>query len=305
MSNPTSNFGWQMPTSTDLVTDLPADFEVFGQAVDTSLADLKGGTTGQVLAKASGTDMDFTWTNGGDITAVTAGTGISGGGTSGDVTITNSMATTLTTKGDIIVATGSGTFVRQGVGSDGQVLMADSTQSDGVIWATPAGSTISVSSIASGTVTSGSSLSFTGLSSYDFIEFLIGGYENTTNANTSIRINSNSGNNYSRHSMQQSASTSDAQYSSITGTLDSAYLLTTMGTKGAATDGVLRVRLTNCKATGFTTIQAFHFYGGPSNTPKRIDWSMGSYNVAEAVSSFQFNLDAGSFTGGNYRVLAG
>jgi hypothetical protein len=61
MSNPTSNFNWQMPTSSDLVTDLPADFEVFGQAVDTSLADLKGGTTGQVLSKASSTDMDFTW----------------------------------------------------------------------------------------------------------------------------------------------------------------------------------------------------------------------------------------------------
>jgi len=61
MSNPTSAFGWQMPTSSDLVTDLPADFEVFGQAVDTSLADLKGGTTGQVLSKASNTDMDFTW----------------------------------------------------------------------------------------------------------------------------------------------------------------------------------------------------------------------------------------------------
>jgi hypothetical protein len=61
MSNPTSNFNWQMPTSSDLVTDLPADFEVFGQAVDTALADLKGGTTGQVLAKNSGTDMDFTW----------------------------------------------------------------------------------------------------------------------------------------------------------------------------------------------------------------------------------------------------
>jgi hypothetical protein len=61
MSNPTSNYGWQMPTATDLVTDLPADFEVFGQAVDTALADLKGGTTGQVLSKNSNTDMDFTW----------------------------------------------------------------------------------------------------------------------------------------------------------------------------------------------------------------------------------------------------
>jgi hypothetical protein len=61
MSNPTANFNWQMPTNTDLVSQLPADFEVFGQAVDTSLADLKGGTAGQVLAKNSGTDMDFVW----------------------------------------------------------------------------------------------------------------------------------------------------------------------------------------------------------------------------------------------------
>jgi hypothetical protein len=61
MTNPTTYFGWQMPTATDLVTDLPADFEVFGQAVDTDFQDLLGGTTGQVLSKASGTDLDFTW----------------------------------------------------------------------------------------------------------------------------------------------------------------------------------------------------------------------------------------------------
>jgi hypothetical protein len=76
MSNPTSSFGWVMPSSSDLVTDLPADFEVFGQAVDTSLADLKGGTTGQVLSKASNTDMDFTWIAADDTTlAISAQTG--------------------------------------------------------------------------------------------------------------------------------------------------------------------------------------------------------------------------------------
>jgi hypothetical protein len=78
MSNPTTPFSWQMPTATDLVTDLPADFEVFGQAVATSMADLLGGTSGQILAKNSATDMDFVWiaNDQGDITGITAGNGI-------------------------------------------------------------------------------------------------------------------------------------------------------------------------------------------------------------------------------------
>jgi hypothetical protein len=89
MSNPTTPFNWQMPTNTDLVTDLPADFEVFGQAVASSMADLLGGTTGQILSKATNTDMDFTWiTNDiGDITAVTASSPLTGGGTSGAITV--------------------------------------------------------------------------------------------------------------------------------------------------------------------------------------------------------------------------
>jgi hypothetical protein len=61
MANPTTYFGWVMPTATDLVTDLPADFNVFGQGVDTSMSELLGGTTGQVLSKTSNTNMDFTW----------------------------------------------------------------------------------------------------------------------------------------------------------------------------------------------------------------------------------------------------
>lgn len=159
MSNPTSNFGWQMPTNSDLVTDLPADFEVFGQAVDTSLADLKGGTTGQVLSKATNTDMDFTWVSPttGDITGVTAGTGISGGGTSGDVTITNSMATAIDAKGDLIVGTAADTFSRLAVGTNNYVLTADSAEATGMKWAAnPSGggfTLLSTTSLSSATTT--------------------------------------------------------------------------------------------------------------------------------------------------------
>lgn len=80
--------------------------------------------------------------NVGDITGVTAGTGISGGGTSGTVTITNSMATEITAAGDIIVGTGSATFDNLPIGTTGQVLTADTTVSPyKVKWATPSSGT--------------------------------------------------------------------------------------------------------------------------------------------------------------------
>lgn len=135
----TSNFGWTTPADTDLVKDGALAIRTLGNGIDTSMAELKGGTTGQILSKTSNTDMDFTWINNdqGDITGVTAGTGISGGGTSGTVTITNSMATEITAAGDIIVGTGSGTFDNLPIGTTGQVLTADTTVSPyKVKWAT-------------------------------------------------------------------------------------------------------------------------------------------------------------------------
>jgi hypothetical protein len=89
MATTTPNFGWPVPTSTDLVKDGATAIEALGDSIDASLVDLKGGTTGQVLSKTSNTDMDFTWVTdpGGDITNVSVTSPITGGGSSGSVTI--------------------------------------------------------------------------------------------------------------------------------------------------------------------------------------------------------------------------
>lgn len=72
----TTNFGWETPDNTDLVKDGAAAIRTLGNSIDTSFLDLKGGTTGQVLSKASGTDLDFSWIPQDDTTlAINAQTG--------------------------------------------------------------------------------------------------------------------------------------------------------------------------------------------------------------------------------------
>jgi hypothetical protein len=105
----TTNFGWETPDDTDLVKDGAAAIRTALGGVDTSFVDLKGGTTGQVLAKASGTDLDFTWTEQDDTTlAFNAQTGTTYTLVAADlgklVTTSNASPVTVTIPADIFVA---------------------------------------------------------------------------------------------------------------------------------------------------------------------------------------------------------
>jgi hypothetical protein len=108
-----------------------------------------------------------------DINGITAGTGITGGGTSGTVTITNDMATSINAKGDLVVGTANDTYSRLAVASTaGYVLTVDSAEATGLKWGAPPGggkvlqvvtatTTTSVTNTSTGFADSGLSASIT------------------------------------------------------------------------------------------------------------------------------------------------
>jgi hypothetical protein len=169
----TTNFGWETPDDTDLVKDGAAAMRTLGNSIDTSFVDLKGGTSGQVLAKASGTDLDFSWVAQDDSNA-----------------IQNAI---VDAKGDLIAASAADTPARLAVGTNGQVLTADSTASTGLAWATAASG--GMTQLATGTF-SNNALSITSISgSYKtLILRMINIYAN--NQDVDFRFNGDTGNNY-------------------------------------------------------------------------------------------------------------
>jgi hypothetical protein len=110
----------------------------------------------------------------GDIEGVTAGVGITGGGTSGTVTITNDMATTITASGDIVVGTGSGTYDNLPIGTTNQVLTADTTVSPyKVKWATPSAASSGLTFITRQTASNAASLTIDSVFTSTYKSYLI------------------------------------------------------------------------------------------------------------------------------------
>jgi hypothetical protein len=301
MATTTPNFGWPVPTSTDLVKDGATAIEALGDSIDASLLDLKGGTTGQVLSKNSNTDMDFVWVTdaGGDITGVTAGTGISGGGTSGTVTVTNSMATAIDAKGDLIAGTGADAFARLAVGTNGQVLTADSAETTGMKWATSSAAKSYSLLNAGGTALTGSgTITISGISGIDNLRvFILDGSSSSASAEVQILLNSDTASNYNIFTGYQSAS-----LTSFTGGTGQTALSVGYLSNNATSRLMLSAEIAGANTSGvkMATFSSGASLGG--GTDNALIAGGGYWNNSATVSSISVKVTTGNWDQGTVYV---
>jgi hypothetical protein len=277
MATTTTNFGWDIPQSTDLVKDGATAIAALGQDIDTAFVDLKGGTTGQVLAKASNTDLDFSWVAQDDSNA-----------------IQNAI---VDAKGDLIAASAADTPARLAVGTNGQVLTADSTAGTGLAWATPSAGgmtllqTLSLTGVS--TVTSSSIAS-----TYTNLVFVIKGvyFPGGTNADLGVRFNSDSGNNYTTRGFFQQAGSASGDESTDTAQFQICTVNTLTGSKAGT--GLVNVYRYTDTGGVVANVQA---YGNLGGTTYRAVNKLGYYNGSSAISTATFfyiqgggNFDAGT-----------
>ena len=238
----------------------------------------------------------------GDITGVTAGTGISGGGTSGTVTITNSMATEITAKGDLIAGTGSATFDNLPVGTNGQTLVADSTASTGLKWATAAaggGFTL----IATATPSAASTFSFTSIpATYKHLVVLIPELVWAATGN-SMKMRFATGAYYSSRAQGSLAGAGTYSYGSERGE-------TYFGQSGAANCPVQRGYTASGVFGDISSSSAIWIYDYTNTNDRIVNWNAGGnggmfqgygiYDHNVAISNIDFQTTASTVTGTAY-----
>ena len=289
-----------------LTTDsiLDTDFAAKGDLISASAAStplrVPVGTNGQVLKANSATTSGLEWaTAAADIEGVTAGTGISGGGTSGTVTITNSMATAIDAKGDLIAGTGADAFAKLSVGTNGQVLTAASGETTGLQWATPSAGAGNMVQIATGTL-SGASLVVSSLTSYtDIFVVMTGVTNNTADGQVYLRLNATSSN-HDSYGYRTIDSGPTPSRISVTNQTD--FLLTDNTVARAQTGNVFAIKLNNCKNAGFTDIDAVSQYFNANNSVSSALHNKGIFTVSAAVSSITLRNSGGTWAGGTYTV---
>jgi hypothetical protein len=284
MATTTPNFGFDIPQSTDLVKDGATAIAALGTDIDTAFVDLKGGTTGQVLAKASGTDLDFSWVAQDDSNA-----------------IQNAI---VDAKGDLIAATAADTPARLAVGTNGHVLTADSTASTGLAWAAPAGSSPSYTLInTGGTALSGSgTVTISGISGkndlYIFIDGARGGDGNNY-SDLIFRINTDTGSNYEYVAgALLSTNTSGTALEVVNQQSGSATSIVLGGHKTPATFGLT---IQGANASGRKPVQ-FVGSGLRANDYNLRVSGQGAYRGTSTISSVSIISTNGNFNAGTIYV---
>jgi len=273
MPTTTTNFGWTVPSDTDLVKDGAAAIRTALGGPDTSFVDLKGGTTGQVLSKASGTDLDFSWVAQDDSNA-----------------IQNAI---VDAKGDLISATAADTPARLAVGTNGQVLTADSTTATGLKWAAAATGGISLLTT---TALTGTSVTVGSIDqTYTNLLIIITGMSSSSDYAPQFQYNGVTSGYFGIGASD--GSTANTRISGGT-YLDAAFLDIW---EGSNPNSIVTYYIPNYTATGYHTITYQGAYLNNLDTMRQFTASGGNTNTS-AVSSITLKPDAGSFNAGSFRA---
>jgi hypothetical protein len=253
--------------------------------------------------------LQFATPASGDIEGVTAGTGISGGGTSGTVTITNSMATAIDAKGDLIVGTGADAFSRLAVGAtNGHVLTVDSAEATGLKYAAAGGGGTSWTLLNTGgtALTGASTITISGISNKDKIMIMIPLASSVnTGENFKIRLNTDSGSNYTYHGTRMYATTSYAagNFAGYRNVNDDGFFL------GRSQDGATAYAYMAggmiINAAASSGIKSVQYTGGGvnigGNGQEAVNYT-GFYNSASTISSVSIVAASGNFDDGSIFV---
>ena len=236
----------------------------------------------------------------GDIEGVTAGVGISGGGTSGTVTVTNSMATAIDAKGDLVVGTGADTFSKLTVGANDTILTADSTTATGLKWAAAAGGGANFSLLNSGgtALTGASTVTVSGISGKDKIMILIDSASTVSgDRDIGVRFNTDSGSNYYRYGYRLKTPTTYAA-SILVPVNGASTSILIGGMSDVATSEVSGYcMLTGCNSAG---VKIFESAGSglQSGSENQELYNLGGYyNSATTISSISVVSSSGDFDG--------